>query len=96
MHLSEKGVMKCDPNAHSRKAANVDLDLRRPVTGMPFVRQLLVNTHIMSILLQRNSNVHRGIYPVTDTLFPLGADVLKFHCHAHFPDRTKREQLKLG
>jgi hypothetical protein len=31
------------------------------VTGMPFVRQPLVNTHIMSILLQRNSNVHRGI-----------------------------------
>jgi hypothetical protein len=24
------------------------------VTGVPFVRQLLVNTHIMSILLQRN------------------------------------------
>jgi hypothetical protein len=26
MHLSEKGVMKCDPNAHSLKAVNADLE----------------------------------------------------------------------
>ena len=44
MHLSEKGVMKCDPNAHSRKAANVDLDLRRPGHGNA-LRQATTSKH---------------------------------------------------
>jgi hypothetical protein len=44
----------------------------------------------MSILLQRNSNVHRGILSSNG---PLGADMLKFHDHAHFVSRTKREHI---
>jgi len=32
MHLSETGV-NCDPNAHSQKTADADLDLRRPGHG---------------------------------------------------------------
>lgn len=84
MHLSEKEVMKCDPNAHSQKAANVDWIYADRVTGMPFVRQLLVNTHIMSILLQRNSNnVHRGILSGNGHTLPARRGYAQVHCHAH-------------
>jgi Protein of unknown function (DUF3072) len=41
-----------------------------------------------------------AFYPVTDTLFPLGADMLKFHCHAHFASIEQKGNMfasyKLG
>jgi len=62
MHLSETGVKMVTPTPDSHQAANADWIYANRVTGVPYVGQPTVDTHIMSILCNATKfNVRRGI-----------------------------------
>jgi hypothetical protein len=62
MHLSETGVKMVTPTPDSHQAADADWTYANRVTGVPYVGQPTVDTHIMSILCSAMKfNVRRGI-----------------------------------
>jgi hypothetical protein len=70
MHLSQTGVKNVTPTSTAIKLRTPTWIYADRVTGMPFVRQPLVNTHIMSILCNATKfNVRRGILPLKGTRF---------------------------